>query len=103
MAISETKLIHGQKLGMLSINEMGRERLAWRLKALREVQRHEYEAGMMEEPERQGDGTPSERPQNVVLMAGLPMLWGDDPGQDMKAEETEEAEEGEGPNPDTGP
>jgi hypothetical protein len=95
MAISETKLIHGQKLGMLSINEMGRERLAWRLKALRDLQRQEYAAGLMGEPERQGDGAPSERAHDVVLMAGLPMLWGDEPEHEPKAG----AENG--PEPDT--
>lgn len=78
-------LIHERKLGMLSINLMGRERLEERVRSLREMLLEEHEAGLTEP--RQADSDATERPQNVVLMAALPLLWGDD----------QEHEEGAGP------
>jgi hypothetical protein len=63
-------LIHERQLGLLSINDMGQERLKSRMKSLREVLRQEHETGFAEE------GEAYRRPQHVVLMAGLPFLWG---------------------------
>jgi DNA-binding transcriptional ArsR family regulator len=57
-------------LGMLSINEMSMERLEARLSSLRAIQSDEHEAGL-DQPD------PNNLPQHVVLMAGLPLLWGD--------------------------
>ena len=78
-------LIRQRGLGMLSMNEMGRKRLEWRLKALRDVLRQEYEAGFME-PRSEGEGT-SETPRDMVLMAGLPLLWGDEEEQGAGTDE----------------
>ncbi len=63
-------------LGMLSINEMSMERLEARLSSLRAIQHQEHEAGL-DQPD------PKNLPQHVVLMAGLPLLWGDVGESDM--------------------
>lgn len=57
------------KLGMLSINDMGQERLESRLQSLRQIQQQEHEQGFAEE------GESYQRPQHVVLMAALPLIW----------------------------
>jgi DNA-binding transcriptional ArsR family regulator len=62
-------LIRQRRLGMVSINDMGQERLESRLKSLRDIQRQEHETGFAEA------GEAYRRPQHVVLMAALPFLW----------------------------
>lgn len=63
------ELIRQRQLGLLSINDMGQERLESRLTSLKELLRQEYETGFAEE------GEAYQRPQHVVLMAALPLLW----------------------------
>lgn len=54
-------------VGMLSINSMHRDRLQYRLAALREVLAREAELF----PDTEDETNPS----NIVIMAGLPLFW----------------------------
>jgi DNA-binding transcriptional ArsR family regulator len=69
-------LVNERKLGMLSLSEMRQPRLEWRLNALRDMLRQEHEAGIADDVRADGEG--SAPPRHVVLMAGLPLLWGDE-------------------------
>ncbi len=61
------QMAHTQQLLMISVNDMGRERLVARLEALRAMLQREYE-------EHPWSSKPSLE-SDMVLMAGLPDIW----------------------------
>ena len=61
------QLAHTQQLLMISVNDMGRERLVARLDGLRAMLQREYE----EQPWSRNPSLESD----MVLMAGLPNIW----------------------------
>lgn len=62
-----------REMGMVSINNMSRSRLARRLAALRETIRQEGEAGALE-----GAEPDAEPERDMVIMASLPLMWDDE-------------------------
>jgi DNA-binding transcriptional ArsR family regulator len=79
-------LLVGQQLGMVSINEMGRDQLQRRLKSVRDILHEEYEADRKAGVVKRG---PQE---DVVLFAGLPFFWA--PSHESAQEHDEDPDDG---------
>ena len=64
------EVIYRRQLGMVSINNLSRERLTRRLKALRDTLRDEYAA-----QEAEGGAADEQAERDMVIMASLPLMW----------------------------
>jgi DNA-binding transcriptional ArsR family regulator len=71
-------LIYERQLGMVSVNDLSRERLVRRLASLRETIRAEHEVS--KEDETSGGEASDKEARDTVIMVSLPQMWDDEGG-----------------------